>query len=691
MTTFKNSYYIVGTYSMANLHVSTWDKSNIRHVHEIEDAETGYEDVYKFLAIMAAEGAVPHSVPHKLFCSCGYQGDAIEVHNMTGHKNQVFGVRAFEDDGVNENYDHTVEEEVKWDEFDMERQAVCPACGKDDHQVKSVADMKDFKITLYAKLYKEEHKTSISFAIQEMYYNTKVNKLGQKIHRARITFSYKTKQFYYIRNGRVRNMSHMALGSKDMSLLHHLFWDARTAKDSPEGLLFQAFEEEIATRTNTYLPEAHTKDRYWSNRFPNLMSYVVCPQLTLLPDMPNRYVIKETVKALRKAPMKKIEVYRAMFGPITKAMIPYLQGIDEASAVALCSQLLKDNNYVLTLLKESYEEKRQPEWSTLGNYKETVERLVGQGYTKGFIKWMHEIHKDERDMYVCIRRSSIRDVMGFKDGEYGPTGETYFRVMQGLYIFKDTYNMLLEIRRHIPDYEFAYDGHILTTHDLIMKDYQRVQSRPKTIPYSADEQRLLAGTYNGYDFVLPENTLDLVDCGNALNICVGSYGNRAVDKGLIIVFVMKDNKYAACIELDREGRLQQVKGPHNNNRGPLSNDVINAVAEWCIQAGINGETYDLNVHQPRLTKEYPALYKKASIRMELGNPEDSVGLDYFVEAEAREVAEGVIQEGVPADPFEVDLPWEPAQQGVTVEVPAARPVAPLAFAGGPHNEDDLPF
>ncbi len=85
------------------------------------------------------------------------------------------------------------------------------------------------------------------------------------------------------------------------------------------------------------------------------------------------------------------------------------------------------------------------------------------------------------------------------------------------------------------------------------------------------------GTYDGYSVRLPENPIKLGDIGDAMHICVGSYGERAVSKACTIYYVVDQNeKYQACIEVCKN-KLIQAKGYCNKS---LEGDVAEVVRKW---------------------------------------------------------------------------------------------------------------
>lgn len=93
---------------------------------------------------------------------------------------------------------------------------------------------------------------------------------------------------------------------------------------------------------------------------------------------------------------------------------------------------------------------------------------------------------------------------------------------------------------------------------------------------------------------------ELRECGNELNICVGSYGSRAKSRQCDIIFVRKKsdpNNYYGCIEVSDKNNLRQVK-LRRNERGSSNADLNTSVLQWAEDREINPETcYDISVSE----------------------------------------------------------------------------------------------
>lgn len=116
---------------------------------------------------------------------------------------------------------------------------------------------------------------------------------------------------------------------------------------------------------------------------------------------------------------------------------------------------------------------------------------------------------------------------------------------------------LIANKHHIP---VELTGNIKQIHDRLSEKMKLLEVDNICIRYSKKELGR-TGAYGRYEICVAEDTERLVDIGEKMKICVGSYTNVAINKKDTIYY-FKDsvtNKYAACIELKRNV-LIQAKG-----------------------------------------------------------------------------------------------------------------------------------
>ena len=120
--------------------------------------------------------------------------------------------------------------------------------------------------------------------------------------------------------------------------------------------------------------------------------------------------------------------------------------------------------------------------------------------------------------------------------------------------------------REIPEYQIPTKRlRLMEIHDIVCGDARKLNDNAYEYEYSQNLQDRFNRTVDGYDFSLATDSLQLVEVGTEMGICVGSYGKRVADKQCIIVTMRKDDKYVGCIEINSDGSTNQVKAIRNNS------------------------------------------------------------------------------------------------------------------------------
>lgn len=133
-------------------------------------------------------------------------------------------------------------------------------------------------------------------------------------------------------------------------------------------------------------------------------------------------------------------------------------------------------------------------------------------------------------------------------------------------------------------------GTINQTHNVLARDFVKIRKLNCPIEYSKKEKEL-NDEIDGYTFTLAKDTYELIDIGQEMGICVGSYGDKAVRKDCIIVKMMQGDKYVGCIELAPNIiDLRQAKACFNN---VLQENKAEALKKWVKKHKISGtDCYD---------------------------------------------------------------------------------------------------
>ncbi len=694
MTKFAKSFFITGNHDSETLPVRKYVIDNIKRDLEIEEVP---QEAVAALSIMISESDARFRVnarKGKLFCSCGYQGEGNVIYEKVAADETVFHAGLI---GEAREPEHRKTFENNY--YDLKRTVTCPDCGNTDHEFTGVSGVDSMKNPMYMKIYHNERGVSLSYGIQSYYFNPNVEKLGTKLGRARITFSYKTNMFYYVRGGKVRNISYGTFPSRTASgEFHDVFHHARYNEEW--SAIVREFKETVVKHMGAFISEETMKNAS-GHELILFMASIVCPHLTILPFRPDTYALREGAKVLRKLPLKKKAVTQFLNGPVTKAMAPYVKSDQDIRMFAMITSLVQDPNYRLTLLKTFDEYKAKfvrnnylPNTvSQVRSFDMVVNDLKNYEFPEESMDWLKSLHPTDASMYHAMVRMSTEAVKDWdtKKNMLVETGEKRINLGSVMWLTRDSHRMYKDIIQALPGYDLRYDGNMKQTHDRLTRDYNRIQQAPRTIPYSEDERTYLTASYGGYDFVLPELTTELVECGQALDICVGGYGNEVAEKRTLIVFVKKEDKYAACIEITPNGNMSQAKGYGNNRYRPLADDVIDAIAHWANNGGVSLNTYDMNSHRRRLEEKYAHLFERPEFLVkEIGNPEESVRLEVTQEMLEEEPVRAEAYQPEP-NPFDVlDFEPEPAYRPMAQRqaVPVGQPI--MAEVTG-ELDDDLPF
>ncbi len=107
-------------------------------------------------------------------------------------------------------------------------------------------------------------------------------------------------------------------------------------------------------------------------------------------------------------------------------------------------------------------------------------------------------------------------------------------------------------------------GSLKQTHDALARDFYRIKNPNRSIDYN-EEEMALNDNIDDIDFILAKDTYELIDIGQEMGICVGSYGNKAANKQSVILKMIQGKKYVGCIELTADCKeMIQAKACYNN-------------------------------------------------------------------------------------------------------------------------------
>jgi len=166
-----------------------------------------------------------------------------------------------------------------------------------------------------------------------------------------------------------------------------------------------------------------------------------------------------------------------------------------------------------------------------------------------------------------------------------------------IYFLTDTARMYFDIKEINDEYDFDISRSLKDLHDIFSMDYNKLQHPNLPLEYSKQELRIECDI-DGYEFRLAKETHELITVGAKMDICVGSYGNRAHRKDLAICVAYKDNEPVVCFELSRHlDRVLQAK-LHGNQRP--KDEMYDLCMEFINRNEMKIDTWDL-----QKPEEYP--------------------------------------------------------------------------------------
>lgn len=195
----------------------------------------------------------------------------------------------------------------------------------------------------------------------------------------------------------------------------------------------------------------------------------------------------------------------------------------------------------------------------------------------------------ERDFYYpdyCqfsyIFKTRLIKKMIKKRGEVNVSRDIIRTDMTYIYDTIKMYEQIWKTNKKLLD-KSLYSLSLKKAHDKLFPLHIASSFRSDKIKYPKKQKELIA-TYDTISFELPNETADLEIVGSDMNICVGSYGDKATSKKCIIVFMRDNGNNVGCIELDRNFNLIQVKAKSNY---PLDYRYKFIFEQWAREHHIN--------------------------------------------------------------------------------------------------------
>jgi hypothetical protein len=168
--------------------------------------------------------------------------------------------------------------------------------------------------------------------------------------------------------------------------------------------------------------------------------------------------------------------------------------------------------------------------------------------------------------------------------------DAFHRMSQYIGLISDSGYMLRRIRnRTVRNNIFAFRGSVQEIHDLIIVEYNKIKEANQTFKHSKDVKALNGQRVtNTIECVIPKDTHTLVEWGSVQSNCIGSYGDRVMDKSsLIIGFKSTEtNQWIGHAEIVKDNNngwsyITQLLGKHNAPLTQSDDSVIRAfINDW---------------------------------------------------------------------------------------------------------------
>lgn len=121
---------------------------------------------------------------------------------------------------------------------------------------------------------------------------------------------------------------------------------------------------------------------------------------------------------------------------------------------------------------------------------------------------------------------------------------------------------------------------------LDLRDRRHVKREIKQVDLAKDIEKVTFK--NGYQVIQPADTHELMDWGNKMGHCIGSYAFEASSGQSVFLGILKDGKMIGNAQIKvKEKRLMQIFGKHN---ALLDDEVLDAFKEPLIKQNVLPET-----------------------------------------------------------------------------------------------------
>lgn len=401
--------------------------------------------------------------------------------------------------------------------------------------------------------------------------------------RLRLTYNMETGWLYWIQGKRIINMT-MAFprlkNQKHNEILDHLLRKVSAMEGNPLGQFMSLCAEARGLKYQSYDVYYAESPGLPGHSLSSLFRVLKYPALQHLPFTyyPEHLFTKKIRKALPTA-SGAADLMTIFTGHSGKAVRKTaLSSGKQFMIAAIFGHAVSDPSVMQMILDRFGEEVvTNRSWSTDFKVPSFQNDLVE---TMVFLRRLHT--SDSAFAHRFFADLVPRTAERYTDSE----GEAKIRYLKqpfsggmALSFASDIYTMYKKIKSYIPEYEYVYDNDLWHMHEYLSRDYARIGKENYDIPLTAKELSW-EKTVGDITFSLAKQTYDLIDVGNALNLCVGSYDDRVMAKETTIVFGIKQEEIQFCFEV-RKGNLVQAKRFGNTYPTKAEAEVIRQWAKDC--------------------------------------------------------------------------------------------------------------
>lgn len=200
--------------------------------------------------------------------------------------------------------------------------------------------------------------------------------------------------------------------------------------------------------------------------------------------------------------------------------------------------------------------------------------------------------------YPGERTNDNKKLYKFFNTIYEQVGENSFvnkiiKSNDAYHTFYDSARMYFKILEEYHDNNTDLDfdfrrKNINEIHDELTYMFNKISHKSIKIEYEENALEL-NDKIEEYDIILPEETLELVNVGYKMKICVGSYSDRVVSHKCTIVVWYKNNMPEICIEIV-DNSIVQAKTKCNNKP---NQQQIELIKEWAKKNNLIISTSDI--------------------------------------------------------------------------------------------------